>query len=166
MTGWERSFDDLLSARGPALSRYAYLLCGDASNAADLVQEALLRVFARLQTGDDIDQLEAYTRRAVLNLYLEGRRKQDKWEARRHLLTSRSETDLIEEQIPLRTRVLDAVASLSPRQRACVILRYYDDLTVPAIAAELGCSVGTVKRHLADAKVRLADELGAIEEAL
>jgi len=166
MAGWERSFDELLSTRASALSKYAYLLSGDSADAADLVQEALLRVFARLRTGDDIDQLEAYTRRAVLNLYLEGQRKQDRWEARRHLFASGSDEGSLHDQIPDEALIHKAIANLSPRQKACVVLRFYEDLTVPAIAEELGCSEGTVKRHLADARIRLADELGAAEESV
>jgi RNA polymerase sigma factor (sigma-70 family) len=48
---------------------------------------------------------------------------------------------------------------LSPKQRACVVLRFYEDLPVAAIADELSCSEGAVKRHLADAKTRLAERL-------
>jgi RNA polymerase sigma factor (sigma-70 family) len=50
-----------------------------------------------------------------------------------------------------------ALRSLSPRQRACVVLRFYEDLPVTEVAARLGCSEGTVKRHLSDAMTRLAD---------
>ncbi|MEU8224790.1 RNA polymerase sigma factor [Kribbella sp. NPDC048915] len=58
-----------------------------------------------------------------------------------------------------------ALATLSPRQRACVVLRYYEDLTVPEIAAELDCAEGTVKRHLADARAKLATQLTITEES-
>ncbi|MEK8226011.1 sigma factor-like helix-turn-helix DNA-binding protein [Oerskovia sp. M15] len=54
-----------------------------------------------------------------------------------------------------------ALAGLTPRQRACVVLRYYEDLTVPRIAEELGCAEGTVKRHLSDAMTVMKATLGA-----
>ena len=57
-----------------------------------------------------------------------------------------------------------ALASLSPRERACVVLRFYDDLTVPALADRLGISGGAAKRYLSDALHRLAGLLGPIEE--
>jgi RNA polymerase sigma factor (sigma-70 family) len=57
-----------------------------------------------------------------------------------------------------------ALATLSPRQRACVVLRYYEDLSVVEIADELGCAEGTVKRHLADARTKLALQLTINEE--
>jgi len=64
---WEQAFRALLATRGGALRSYAYLLTGDTASAGDLVQEALTRVFGRRRVGGDIDQLEAYIRRAMLN---------------------------------------------------------------------------------------------------
>jgi RNA polymerase sigma-70 factor (ECF subfamily) len=52
-----------------------------------------------------------------------------------------------------------ALAELPPRERACIVLRFYDDLTVPQIAERLGLAQGTVKRYLADASARLAQLL-------
>jgi hypothetical protein len=69
---WEGAFRALLATRGAALRSYAYLLTGDPTAASDLVQEALTRVFGRRRVGADIDQLEAYVRRAMLNRVLAG----------------------------------------------------------------------------------------------
>jgi RNA polymerase sigma factor (sigma-70 family) len=102
----------------------------------------------------------------ILNLYLEGRRRHDRWQANQHLLATESIGGVLDEQVLEERRVQAALALLSPRQRACVILRFYDDFSVAAIADELGCGEGTVKRHLADAKVRLADQLGITEESV
>lgn len=60
--------------------------------------------------------------------------------------------------------VANALARLSPRQRACVVLRFYEDLPVRDIADQLGCSEGSVKRHLSDAMKRMAATLGALEK--
>jgi len=164
MSRWERAFDELLSAHGHALSAYAFLLCGDAAESSDLVQEALLRVFARLRAGDDVASLEAYARRIILNLCLEDRHRLDRWRAKRHLFVAAPDEASVDEQVFQEGRVRAALWVLSPRQRACVVLRFYDDLPVAAIADELSCSEGAVKRHLADAKTRLAEQLRVAPE--
>ena len=69
------------------------------------------------------------------------------------------------DHIPARLDVHRALKVLSPRQRACVVLRFYEDLTVPAIANKLSLSSGTVKRHLFDAIGRLEETLGPLSEA-
>lgn len=163
MADWESAFDELVAVRGPALRGYAYLLTGDATTAADLVQEALLRVFGRLRVGRDIEQLEGYLRRVILNLYVDDRRRAKKWRETRHLLV---EPDSQSEDLATTSTVRQALSDLSPKQRACVVLRYYEDLTVPEIADQLGCAEGTVKRHLADARSRLAAQLGVTEESV
>lgn len=81
MADWERAFGELLAVRGTALRAYAYLLTGEPAAAADLVQDALLRVFSRLRVSDDIAQLEGYVRRAMLNQYVDGRRRAGWWSA-------------------------------------------------------------------------------------
>jgi RNA polymerase sigma factor (sigma-70 family) len=160
---WERAFRTLLATRGGALRSYAYLLTGDPTAAADLVQEALTRVFGRRRIGDDIDQLEAYVRRAMLNQYVDSRRRLKRWNATRHLLVDVPHHD--DDRLVVADEVRRGLATLSPRQRACVVLRYYEDLTVAEIADELGCAEGTVKRHLADARAKLAVQLGLTEES-
>lgn len=160
---WEHAFRVLLATRGAALRSYAYLLTGDPATAGDLVQEALTRVFGRRRIGEDIDQLEAYVRRAMLNQYVDGRRRLARWNATRHLLVDVPHHD--DDQVAVADEVRRALGTLSPRQRACVVLRYYEDLTVAEVAAELGCAEGTVKRHLADARAKLATQLGITEES-
>lgn len=160
---WERSLVALVEQRGPALSRYAYLLCGDSTEAADLVQEALLRTFGRLRTSTHIDTLEGYVRQAILHVYVDGRRRQSRWARLRHLLAGQATQESAEQAVVEREGIRSGLAGLSPRQRACVVLRYYDQLTVPQIAARLNCAEGSVKRHLSDALARLARQLDAPE---
>ena len=164
MADWERAFGELLAVRGTALRAYAYLLTGEPAAAADLVQDALLRVFSRLRVSDDIAQLEGYVRRAMLNQYVDGRRRAGWWNANRHLLVQPAAYH--DDDHALADTVRQALATLSPRQRACVVLRYYEDLTVLEIAEQLGCAEGTVKRHLADARTKLATQLAVPEETL
>jgi RNA polymerase sigma factor (sigma-70 family) len=163
MADWERAFRELLAARGAALRAYGYLLTGESAAAADLVQDALLRVFSRLRVGDDIPQLEGYVRRAMLNQFVDGRRRAGLWRAKRHLLV---QPVAAEADLGLADDVRRALATLSPRQRACVVLRYYEHLTVPEIAGQLDCAEGTVKRHLADARTKLAAQLAVSEETM
>ncbi|GAA1573838.1 MULTISPECIES: RNA polymerase sigma factor [Kribbella] len=163
MADWERAFQELLAARGDALRAYGYLLTGEQAAAADLVQDALLRVFSRLRLGDDIAELESYVRRAMLNQYVDGRRRAGLWRAKRHLFV---QPVAEEPDHGPADDIRHALATLSPRQRACVVLRYYEDLTVPQIAAQLDCAEGTVKRHLADARGKLAAQLAVPEENL
>ena len=83
----------------------------------------------------------------------------------RHLLTGEEHADDGAPRVASATDVHVALRSLSPRQRACVVLRYFDDLTVPAISRELGIAEGTVKRYLSDALDSLAAVLGPLEDA-
>src|SRR5215217_6684971 len=160
---WEGAFRALLATRGAALRSYAYLLTGDPTTASDLVQEALTRVFGRRRIGEDIDQLEAYVRRAMLNQYVDSRRRLKRWNATRHLLVDAPHHD--DDRVAVADEVRRALSTLSPRQRACVVLRYYEDLAVTEIADELGCAEGTVKRHPADARAKLATQLAITEES-
>ncbi|MBZ2197312.1 sigma-70 family RNA polymerase sigma factor [Occultella gossypii] len=165
MSHWEPVLSDLVRQRGGALVRYATLLCGDRAEGEDLVQEALTKVFAvmrRPPRGDDgvaVEHAEAYVRRTVLTLYLDGYRRRRRWAAVRHLLPGSESTSGPEKHSPDRLDVDRALAVLGPKQRACMVLRYYADLTVPQIADELGVSPGTVKRHLHDAGLHLVAEL-------
>jgi RNA polymerase sigma factor (sigma-70 family) len=164
MTHWERAFTELVRVRGTALTRYAYLLCADPTEAADLVQEGLVRAFVRVRRGKDVDSLEAYVRRAMLTAYLDRRRRRVRWYSVRHLFVGDSSEVSAEESVVAFDGVRAALAVLSPTQRACVVLRFYDDLPVAEIAERLGCRAGTVKRHLSDAMERMARHVEIEEE--
>lgn len=164
MTDWERDFADFVSTRGAAITRYAYLVCGDVSMASDLAQEGLLRAFSRLRGGRDLDDTEAFVRRTILNLHIDDWRRRKRWRATRHLLADERIDRPAEDSVATADLVRTALTVLSPRQRVCVVLRFYDDLTVAQIAAEIGCSEGTVKRHLSDATARLGIEFQIAQE--
>lgn len=164
MAEWEHAFTEVVAHRGDALLRYAYLLSGDAAEAADLVQDALLRTFARARLGTDLHRIEAYVRRAVLNAYLDGHRKRQRFASIRHLLARADVEDTVADAVATYDSLGGALAQLSPRQRACVVLRFYEDLPVAAIADQLGCSEGSVKRHLSDGMSRMAETLRVPEK--
>jgi len=167
MSRWEPVLTDLVQYRGGQLVRYATLLCGDRREAEDLVQDALIRVFTATRPphgngpGDlsAVEHAEAYVRRTILNLYLDGYRRRRRWVAVRHLLGGQDSTAGPDQVSPERLDLDSALAALPPRQRACVVLRFYADLTVGQIADDLGVTEGTVKRHLHDANASLAKTL-------
>jgi RNA polymerase sigma factor (sigma-70 family) len=108
-----------------------------------------------------VRHLEGYVRTAILRLYLDGYRRRRHWLGLRHLVGQRDDVPGPEASASARADTAKALAGLTPRQRACVVLRYYEDLTVPRIAEELGCADGTVKRHLSDAMTAMQQALGA-----
>jgi RNA polymerase sigma-70 factor (sigma-E family) len=147
----EENFRDFVGARAPALSRAAYLLTGDHHLAQDLVQSALAATYqhwSRVQAGNP----EAYVRRAMHHAHVSW------WRKRRppEVAASAEATGGDEaEATTLRLTVVAALRVLAPRQRAVIVLRYFEDLTEAQTAAALGCSVGTVKRLHFDALARL-----------
>ena len=146
----------LVAERGGALVGYAYLLCGRLSEAEDLVQEGLIRTFSRRRSGVDVAWLEAYVRQAILSAYLDGYRKRRRWAGVAHLFATTPDASAAPDALAVRrTDVRDALALLSPRERACVVARYLEDLSTREVAERLGLSEGAVKRYLSDARARL-----------
>lgn len=152
---WEDQLRELVHARGNSLLRYAYVLCGDQTRAEDLVQSAITRTFAR---RGNVDDPEAYVRRAILTGYLDEQRRTGLFHRRRPLIASTA-AYRIEESLDARRDLETALAKLSPQQRACLTLRYLCDQTVDEIARLLNCSPGNVKRHLHDGTQRLRNAL-------
>ena len=143
MTGYAE-FEEFVVARRPALLRTAYLLTGNHHDAEDLVQSALIKVvprWARIR-----DRPEPYVRQVL------ARESVSRWRRRRWREVS---TDAVPERTHHdstdRVALLEDLRRLSPRQRAVLVLRYFDDLTEADTAAALGISVGTVKSHVRDA---------------
>ena len=149
--------------RSGALVGYAYSLTRDKSQAEDLVQDALVKVYSRLrrppsagQSQFDLDRQEAtnaegYVRRAILTIYLDGYRRRNHWSGLKHLLADEDRSPGADRVATARVDVGVALKRLAPRQREAVVLRFFEDMTVPQIAAALGTSQGTIKRHLFDA---------------
>ncbi|MFC0541066.1 SigE family RNA polymerase sigma factor [Kutzneria chonburiensis] len=151
------SFDEFVHEHQQALVRYATLLCGGQGDAEDLVQEVLIRVYPRW------DALEgsryAYVRRAVTNEFLSWRRR---WSTR-HIFTT---AEVPEERVEFGwdepdQRLARELRKLPRQQRAAVVLRYYEDLTDPEIAALLGCREGTVRAHISRGLAALRSVLGS-----
>ncbi len=167
MGGWRQRADDAVATlareRGKALTGYAYLLTGDLRDAEDLVQDALVKTFVRRRSGLVLDSAEAYVRRVMLTTYIDGARRRRRWDDLRHLLLPGDDAGH-ESGVAARADVEAALRELSPQQRTCVVLRYYDDLTVPEIADRLGLADGTVKRYLSLGVHRLESLLGPVAD--
>jgi RNA polymerase sigma-70 factor (sigma-E family) len=145
----QAGFEEFVAARRPALLRTAYLLTGTHADAEDLVQATLLRVvprWSRIATNP-----EPYVRKVL------ARESVTRWRGRRWRERIVAQTPDIATGSPAGERLAlrDALARLSPRQRAVLVLRYYDDLTEAATAEALGISIGTVKSHARDGLARL-----------
>jgi RNA polymerase sigma factor (sigma-70 family) len=154
--GWQTVVATLVEERGDSLVRYARLLCGSADDAADLVQDALVNTFGRLRNGFTVTSAEAYVRRAILNSYLDGGRRSSRWRKIVHLVAV---PDLEDSAVPAtdgRIDLREELKKLTPRERACLVLRYYEDLKVDDIAEALGISAGAVKRYLSDGLGKMA----------
>lgn len=148
-------FAEFVAARWGALFRTAYLLTGDARQAEDVTQGALANTFAGLGRIRDRQALEAYVRRAQTNLVISAVRRPG--HRAEHLTALPPERRAVDEVDATAGRLVlaEALDRLSPRQRAVVVLRFYDDLSVTQTAAALGCSEGNVKKTTHEALHRL-----------
>ena len=150
-------FADFAEAASPRLRRMAFLLCGDWHTAEDLAQTALAKVFVSWRKIRRQDAVHAYATRTLVNTYLADRRLKRNGEVLRSWLPE----PLADAPAPeTRMMLLDALATLPPRSRAVVVLRYWADLSVDQAAAVLGCSPGNVKSQSARALDKLRAVLG------
>ncbi len=163
MPSWAETLEELVRKRGGALAAYGYLLTGNARDAEDLLHDAVVRTFSRGKANVSMGEAEAYVRRAMFSAHVDATRKDQSWRRVFHLLKG-EETETHVQAVEFRTDLQEALRHLTPRERACTILRFYDDLTAVAIGRELGISEGTVRRYLSDAAVKLRGQLGALED--
>ncbi len=144
----EQGFTDYFASRSSALRGTAYLLCGDWYRAEDLVQNAFVKLYRAWHRVAAHDTLDAYTRRILVRTYLD--------ENRRGFFFRERPTAVPAEAIAPpagstedRLVLLRALESVPPRQRAVLVLRFWEDLSVEATARVMGCTAGTVKSQTA-----------------
>lgn len=157
MGDWQELVEQLMRERGRALVAYAAMLVGRDGDAEDLLHDAVVKVFSRPRRLSDLDHAEAYVRRTMPTLAIDRARRRGAVDRTR---TRSFQRDPAPADLDAGLDVRRALRSLTPREQACVVMRYFDDLTVPQIAHELGLAQGTVKRYLHDATARLAPLLG------
>lgn len=149
-----RGFEEYVAARRHTLVRAAYLLAGDAHQAEDLVQTALVRIWPRWERISSTTDADAYVQRVLYSVFITSIRRR-RW---RELLSdpldrggpdpaSAEGATSVETRMDLR----ESLRALPPRQRAVIVLRYFLDLPEAEAADILGCSVGTVKSQASKA---------------
>jgi len=154
-------FTAFAQARQGHLRRVAFLLCGDWHDAQDLTQTALLNLCRFWKRAKKSDSVDAYAHTVLVNAYLTQRRRRRRDHERALDFTRHATPDQYTAHHPeLRLTLLAALAQLAPRGRAVLVLRYWEDMSVEATAAVLGCSAGNVKSQSSRALARLREILG------
>lgn len=160
MSTWAKVMETVVRERRPALVGYAYLMTGSRVEAEDLVQDAIVRTFARGRAKNSVVQAEAYIKRAIANEAINRARHRMVVEQHKPLVATQYAAPGHESMVSARADLEAALEVLSPRERAVTVLKYVDDLTIASIAAVLKLNDGTVKRYLANAAVKLREQLG------
>lgn len=144
----EAEFRSYAAANMRALRRTAFLLCGDWHHADDVVQNVLTKLYCNWTRIQRRERVDAYVRTMVVRATFDRRRRLF-W--RRELSTpAPPETPFeVDDHFEDRLVLLAALAKMPPRQRAVLVLRFFDDLDVAETAAALGCTTGTVKSQTA-----------------
>ena len=144
----DRGFAEYFGARADAMRGTAYLLCGDWHRAEDLVQSAFVKLYRAWNRIAGHHTLDAYTRQILMRTFLD--------ENRRGFFHRERVTDVAPDlavhqagSTEDRLVLLAALARVPPRQRAALVLRYWEDLSVEETAHALRCSAGTVKSQTA-----------------
>ncbi|HWJ09143.1 MAG TPA: SigE family RNA polymerase sigma factor [Nocardioides sp.] len=155
-----RSFEEYVTARWAALHRTAHLISGDPTVAEDLLQATMVKVMAQWPRVRRADSPDAYVRRMLLNELLGERRKTGRRGQRAHLVPVPVPVADPAATTADRLDLWDRVQLLPPRQRAVLVLRYYEDLSEAEIAEVLGVSAGTVKSQASLALRKLRAQHG------
>ncbi|MET8763985.1 SigE family RNA polymerase sigma factor [Lentzea sp. NPDC004782] len=156
-------YDDFARAQLPRLLRYATMLTGEREQAADLVQDVLVKVYRHWSRVSGADHPDRYVLRMVTNGYLSWRHS---WSARVIAsadLPDEARADDFASDHAAREDMWQRLARLPKRQRAVMVLRYYEQLPDPEIAGLLGCAQATVRAHAHKALAALRNGL-AIEQ--
>lgn len=150
----EAAFREYVIARGTSLLRIAVMLTGNRADAEDLVQAALAKTYLAWGKINDRAALDAYVRRAMVNTHISWWRRRRVEEFPTDELPDQAVADHARDS-DLAEVVRRALDRLPERMRAAVMLRYFEDMTEPEIAALLGVSLGTVKSTVSRAVARL-----------
>ncbi len=154
------TFEEFAAERMPGVLRFAAVLAGDRATAEDLAQEVLIRAYSRWDRIGGLDRPELYVRKMMLNEYLSWRRRS--WRqvpAGGPAIEAASAVPDHAAGYTEREALLAELGKLPRRQRAVLVLRYYEDRGDTEIAELLGCSPGTVRSHASRALAALRVEM-------
>jgi RNA polymerase sigma factor (sigma-70 family) len=156
---WQPMLEEVARERHGRLVAHALLLTSSRPDAEDLVQDALVSVFVGRARFATAAEAEAYVRRAIVSRFIDGHRRRSK---ERQLLTQVAAVGQTTAAAPdgLPLDIQRALAGLGPRERACVVLRHVEDLSVRETASLLSLSEGAVKRYTSDGVARMNAALG------
>jgi RNA polymerase sigma-70 factor (sigma-E family) len=155
----EGEYVEYVTARLPALRRFAFLLSGDEHRADDLVQQTITKLYERWRRARTVDNLDQYVRTMLLRVFLDEKRRP--WSRRVAVVGEVPERSApagpdVEQRAVLRA----ALARVPPRQQAVLVLRFLCDLPVDEVAQLLGCSAGNVKSQTHHGLAKLRRQLG------
>ncbi len=152
-------FEEFAVARTPQLYRAAWLMCGDAHRAEDLVQDTLAKVYVRWhrRLGAPIEHPVAYAHTTLARTYISAQRRRSNHERPTEHLPERVEPD---GDAATRLALRAALDQLAPMDRAVLVLRYLEDVSVAETADALGVSPGAVRNRTLRALERLRAVLG------
>ncbi|UYM06777.1 SigE family RNA polymerase sigma factor [Solicola gregarius] len=152
-------FDAFVLGAWPRLFRTAYALSGNRHDAEDMLQNAFARAYANWRRVRRADSPEAYVHRIVANETVTAWRRRWRQVERSTEAPPDTASPGHAEAVSERTAIWEAIRALPPRQRAVVVLRYYEDLSEKDIAAVLGIAPGTVKSQASHAMKTLRSQL-------
>ena len=152
--------EDVYVRHAPAALRLAYFLSGDPETARDLVQDAFVRVAGRFRYLRQPDAFDAYLRRTIVNLQVSRLRRLKVERASLAREAAFPVTTAVHEDHEVRDEMWQAILGLPPRQRAAIVLRYYEDLSEREAADLLRCSVGALNQLVARATAALRTRIG------
>jgi RNA polymerase sigma-70 factor (sigma-E family) len=157
VSGVDDDFVEYARVAAGQLRRTAYLLCRDWDLAADLTQTTLARMFVQWPRITRRDNPHAYARQVLSRAFLDHHRSKRSHEV---VTAEFGDVPAAMEDSDLRLTLIDALGRIPPRDRAIVVLRYWEDLSVESVAEILGLSAGTVTSQSARSLARLRQLLG------
>ncbi|MEV6896013.1 SigE family RNA polymerase sigma factor [Amycolatopsis sp. NPDC051372] len=162
----EDEFAEYFSAKRDAVRRTAYLLCGDWHKADDLAQTAFVALHRRWKKIRDRAATDAYVRKTLVRAVIDESRRPWRREWQTDVLPEpMSDTPGLAERVASREDLLAALKEVPPKQRAVLVLRFFEGLDVTAAAKALGCSEGNVKSQTARGLANLREVLEREVEA-
>ena len=143
MSDRDGAFAEYFAARSGAMRGTAYLLCGDWHRAEDLVQTAFTKLYTHWNRVARHESLDPYVRKVLIRTFIDDGRRG--WWRRERPQEIPVEHEAAQAPTDDRLMLLQALAKVPARQRAVLVLRYWEDMSVEETAAALSCSTGTVK---------------------